>query len=121
MELLNTHLAKREDKQLLVLTHLSQLLDYVTGFGGFIVPLILWIVNKDRVVEMDRHGKSILNFQISIFIYVLLSVPAIFLFGLGILTLIAVGILAFVLPIVNAVKASNGEDPNYYVSIPFFS
>lgn len=117
----NTQTAKREDKQLLVLTHLSQLLDYVTGFGGFIVPLVLWVVNKERVVDMDIHGKSILNFQISLFIYCILSIPAIFLFGLGIVTLILLAILAFVLPIINAIKASNGEQPNYYISIPFFS
>lgn len=121
MEIVNNGTIVREDKQLLVIAHLSQLLDYVTGFGGFIVPLILWLVNKDRVLGMDEHGKSIINFQISIFIYCLLSIPAILLFGLGIITLIVVGILAFVLPIINAVKASNGEAPNYYISIPFFS
>ena len=120
MEVVNNGTVVREDKQLLVLTHLSQLLDYVTGFGGFIVPLVLWIINKDRVVDMDIHGKSILNFQISIFIYALLSIPAIFLFGLGIVTLIIVAALAFLLPIINAIKANNGEVPNYYISIPFF-
>lgn len=119
MEIINTTTV-REDKQLLVLTHLSQLLDYITGFGGFIVPLVLWIVNKDRVIDMDIHGKSILNFQISIFIYAILSIPAIFLFGLGIITLLIVAALAFILPIINAIKANNGEAPNYYISIPFF-
>lgn len=121
MEIVHHETALREDKQLLVLTHLSQLLDYVTGFGGFIVPLILWVVNKDRVIDMDEHGKSIINFQISIFIYAILCIPAVFLLGLGILGIIVIGVLAFVLPIVNAVKASNGEKPNYYISIPFFS
>lgn len=121
MELVHHETALREDRQLLVLTHLSQLLDYVTGFGGFIVPLVLWLVNKDRVIAMDEHGKSIINFQISIFIYAILCIPAIFLFGLGVLGLIAVAILALVLPIINAVKANNGEKPNYYISIPFFS
>lgn len=120
MEIVHQEAAVREDKQLLVLTHLSQLLDYVTGFGGFIVPLILWVINKDRVIGMDEHGKSILNFQISLFIYAILCIPAIFLLGAGIIGLIAICILAFVLPIVNAVKASNGEAPNYYISIPFF-
>lgn len=121
MELVNQNTIKREDRQLIAITHLSQLLDYFTGFGGFVVPLVLWLVNKDRVVAMDNHGKSILNFQLSIFIYAILSIPAIFLFGLGILTLIIVAALGFILPIVNAIKASNGEQPNYYISIPFFS
>jgi uncharacterized Tic20 family protein len=120
MEIVHQETALREDRQLLVLTHLSQLLDYVTGFGGFIVPLILWITNKERVIGMDEHGKSILNFQISLFVYAILCIPAVFLLGLGIIGLIAICILAFVLPIVNAVKASNGETPNYYISIPFF-
>lgn len=120
MEIVHQETALREDKQLLVLTHLSQLLDYVTGFGGFIVPLILWLINKDRVIGMDEHGKSILNFQLSLFIYALLCIPAILLLGLGIIGLIVLCVLALVLPIVNAVKVSNGEAPNYYISIAFF-
>lgn len=119
MELVNNGEIVREDKQLLVITHLSQLLDYITGFGGFIVPLILWIVNKDKVIAMDVHGKSILNFQISLFLYAILSIPAIFIFGLGIITLLILVALGFILPIVNAIRASNGQEPTYYISIPF--
>jgi len=96
-------------------------LDFVTGIGGFIIPLILWLVNKDRVLNMDEHGKAILNFRISLFIYCILSVPMILLFGLGILMLIGLGIMAFVLPIINAVKASNGEPPYYPLSIPIIN
>ena len=59
----------KENRQLLVFTHLSQLLDFVTGIGGFIVPLLLWLVKKDEVFDMDRHGKAILNFRISMFLY----------------------------------------------------
>lgn len=98
---------------MLVLTHLSQLLDLVTGIGGFIVPLILWLTQKDKVAGMDNHGKMIINFQISMFIYSMISIPLILLFGLGILVLIIVGVIALVFPIVNAIKVSNGEMPNY--------
>lgn len=103
----------REDNQMLVLTHLSQLLELVTGIGGFIVPLVLWLTQRDRVAGMDAHGKMILNFQISIFIYSIISVPLIFLFGVGIFLLIAVGILSIALPIVNAIRVSNGQMPDY--------
>lgn len=110
----------RQDKQLLIITHLSQLLDFVTGIGGFIVPLIIWLSQKDRVLGMDSHGKMIMNFQISIFIYSIVSIPLILLFGLGIFLLIAIGIVALVLPIINAIKVSNGEMPDYPLSIKFF-
>ncbi len=109
----------REDRQTLMLTHLSQLLDLVTGFGGFIVPLIIWIMKKDEIYDMDEHGKSILNFQLSMFIYAIICIPLILLLGLGILGLIAIGILCLVLPIINAIKANNGERPSYPFSIQF--
>ena len=53
----------RKDNQLLVLTHLSQFLDIITGIGGFLVPLIIWLTNKDKVWGMDEHGKAILNLE----------------------------------------------------------
>tara|TARA_R100000935_G_scaffold39185_1_gene60642 strand:- start:761 stop:1099 length:339 start_codon:yes stop_codon:yes gene_type:complete len=109
----------REDKQMLVLTHLSQLLDLITVVGGFIVPLILWLTQKDKIYGMDVHGKMILNFQISVFIYSIICVPLIFLFGLGIILLIGIAIIAIILPILNAIKVSNGEIPNYPFSIEF--
>jgi hypothetical protein len=109
----------KKDNQLLVLTHLSQLLDYVSGIGGFIVPLILWLTKKDDIEGMDLHGKAILNFRISIFIYLILCIPLVLLLGLGILGIIAIAIIAFVFPIVNAIKANSGQAPKYPLSIPF--
>ena len=82
---------------------MSQLLDIVTGFGGFIVPLVLWLTQRDAIMNMDENGKSIINFQI----------------GIGILGIIAVAVLCFVFPIVNAIKVSNGEKPHYPLSIKF--
>ncbi len=110
---------QKENKQLLVITHLSQLLDVITGCGGFIVPLIIWLTQKDSITNMDENGKAILNFRISMFLYLILSVPLILLFGLGLLGILGVSILLFVFPIVNAVRVSNGEDPYYPMSIKF--
>jgi len=110
-----------ENRQLLVLTHLSQLLDFVTGIGGFLVPLIIWLIKKDEVFDMDRHGKAILNFRISMFIYLLICVPAILLFGLGILGFIVIGIFYLIFPIINALRASNNQPPNYPLSIQFLT
>jgi len=111
----------RQDKQLLVITHLSQLITLVTGFGSLIVPLILWATQKEKVQEMDTHGKNIINFQLSLIVYCIICVPLILLFGLGILGFIVLGIIAIVFPIVNAIKASNGETPTYPLSFNFIS
>ncbi|MDJ0646354.1 MAG: DUF4870 domain-containing protein [Flavobacteriaceae bacterium] len=107
----------RKNNQLLVITHLSQLLDLVTLIGGFLVPLILWITNKDTVDAMDEHGRSIINFRISMIIYTLICIPLILFFGLGLLGFIVIAVFYFIFPIINAIKASNGELPNYPFSM----
>jgi hypothetical protein len=111
----------RQDRQLIVIMHLSQLVTLVIGFGSLIIPLIIWMTNKEKVYEMDAHGKNILNFQISVLMYSLICVPLILLLGLGILGLIVLGIISIIFPIINAIKASNGENPKYPLSLNFIS
>ena len=107
----------RKDRQLIVLTHLSQLITLVVGFGSLILPLILWTTNKEKVSQMDQHGKNIINFQLSLIIYSIICLPLILLLGLGFLGLIALAFVAIIFPIINAIKASNGETPTYPLTI----
>ena len=109
----------KENKQLLVLTHLSQLLDYVTGIGGLIVPLALWLLKRNEIYGMHAHGKAILNFRISMLLYILICIPAVLLLGLGFIGLIVIGVFYLIFPIINALKASNNEAPYYPMSIQF--
>ncbi|MDO1514359.1 DUF4870 domain-containing protein [Maribacter confluentis] len=121
MELVNNSIVLREDRNLLVVTHLSQYLYFVTGFGGLIVPLVIWLTSKDSVIGMDEHGKSIINFQLSLILYLIIGIPGILFFGLGILVLIFSGILSLIIPAVNAIKASNGQSPSYFGTFRFIS
>lgn len=111
----------REDNQLIVITHLSQLVTLVTGFGSLLIPLILWITQKEKVYRMDEHGKNIINFQLSLIVYFIICIPLILLLGLGILGFIILGVISIVFPIVNAIKASNGEAPKYPLSFNFIN
>jgi uncharacterized Tic20 family protein len=111
----------RQDNQLIVLTHLSQLLTFITGFGGLLVPLVIWLTQKENVYKMDEQGKHILNFQISMLIYSLICIPLILALGLGFLGLIILCVLSFIYPIINAIKASHGETPRYPLSLNFIS
>jgi uncharacterized Tic20 family protein len=108
-----------ENRQLIVLMHLAQLLDLLTGVGGLIVPLVIWSVKKEEVYQLDRHGKQIINFQLSMILYSLIAIPLVFLLGFGFLILIAVGLLCLVYPIVNGLRASSGQDAIYPFSIRF--
>ena len=109
----------KQNNQLLVITHLSQLVILVTGFGSLLLPLILWLTQKEKVYQMDAHGKNIINFQLSLIVYFLICIPLILLFGLGLLGFIFLGVIAIVFPVVNAIKASRGETPAYPLSFNF--
>lgn len=102
----------REDKQMLVLLHLSQLV------GGFIIPLVLWLTKKDEIKDMDLHGKAVINFQITTALYSI---------GVVILSFMCVGFLLLpflilyvtICPVINAINASNGLSPKYPGTIVF--
>ncbi|MFB9054176.1 DUF4870 domain-containing protein [Formosa undariae] len=111
----------REDKQLLILTHLSQLATLALGFGSLLIPLVLWLMQKDKVVGMDAEGKKIINFQISLVIYFIICIPLILLLGLGFLGFLFLGIISVIFPILNAIKVSNGEPSTYPLSLHFIS
>ena len=111
----------RQDNQLLVITHLSQLVTLITGFGSLLIPLILWLTQKEKVYQMNEHCKNIVNFQLSLIVYFIICIPLILLFGLGLLGFIILGLISVVFPIINAVRASNGEVPKYPISINFIN
>lgn len=112
------HQAQREDNQLLVITHVLQLLTFVTGFGGLIVPLIFWLTKRDEIIDMNEHGKAIVNFQLSLILYSIIAIPLLFIL-VGFVVFFAIGIVALIFPIINAVKASNSQPIYYPLSIPF--
>lgn len=68
-----------EDRNLAMLTHLSGII------LGFLVPLIIWLVNKDNPAKsyLTAESKEALNFQLTILIgYVICWILAFILIGL---------------------------------------
>jgi len=57
------------DKNMTTLLHLSALTQYVFPFGNYIFPIIIWSSKKNESEFVDVNGKSVLNFQLSIFLY----------------------------------------------------
>lgn len=100
-----------------MLMHLSQLL--IVAFGtGFVIPIVMWAISKDHNRQADEHGVAILNWMLSLFIYLTL-------FGLlsfvlvGIPFLVVYAVLSLLFPIMGAIKATNGEEWRYPTAIRF--
>ena len=101
-----------------MLMHLSQFAGIIVPFGGIALPIIMWTTNKDKSSIIDQHGKNILNWMISFYIYVSISAILILLI-VGIFALIALCLVAVIFAIIGAIKANNKEIFNYPLTIQF--
>lgn len=103
----------------LMLMHLSQFASWLIPYIGIIIPILMWTSNKDNNAEVDKHGKNILNFNISYAIYA--TVAAVLLLILVGFALLFVLFVVFVVAVVIAsLKAANGEYWEYPFTIKFF-
>lgn len=48
---------------------MSMLAHMLSIVAGFIAPLVIWLIYRERSALVDYHGKEQLNFQISLVIY----------------------------------------------------
>lgn len=99
--------------------HLSQLSGFFLPLAGIILPIILWQVKKDESEIIDRHGRHVANWIISLFIYGFAFSLLCFIL-VGIPLVIALLIADIVFPIIGAVKANDGEVWPYPSAIRFF-
>jgi uncharacterized Tic20 family protein len=108
----------QEERTWALAAHLSALAGYVIPFGNVIAPLVIWLIQKDKMPFVDDQGKEAVNFQISVTIYALACLPLIFVL-VGIPLLIAIGLAGLILLIVAAIKANDGVYYRYPLTIRF--
>lgn len=119
-----------EDKGFLTAVNLSALGFFVFPLLGILIPLIMWISKKDKLKDINKTGKEILNFQITwnllVFLTYIFFVGQVFLMHSLIRNpFLLVGIIGFlyvynfVLIIINSVKIYNGNDIKYFPKIRF--
>ena len=93
---------------------------------GFLAPLIIMLVKGNESAFVRRHSVESLNFQLSMLIYgVAAFLIVLVTFGLGAIVIvplaIVVGIAYVVVVILATVKAANGEDYRYPLTIRMVS
>jgi len=109
-----------EENKFCMFIHLAQLIGYVFPAVGIALPIIMWATNRKRSVLADQHGKNVINWMISSFIYMIISVILVFVF-IGIPLLIAIGICSLVFTIIGGIRANDGIVYKYPLSITFLS
>ena len=106
-----------------------------------LIPLLIWSWFKNRSYQIDKHGRQVLNFQISITLVLVAAVfclvvalPAALIFvegGSADITLMSILALASVFPLIligffvfyqgvaNTIRYLNDQDTHYPLSIKF--
>ena len=111
----NTTAIDPSDRTMAVLLHLSSFGGIIIPGLGIVLPLVLWLTNRQRPA-LDAVGKEVMNYTIVVLIAAVVCVVLV-LCLIGYLLLLALGVATIVLPIIAAVKASNGEFFRY--PLPF--
>lgn len=88
------------------------------GIGFLLGPLVAWLVKREDHPFIDVQGREAVNFQITMFLALIVCVPFAFLL-IGIPVMIAIGILMVVFPIIGAIQASEGKSYRYPLTIRF--
>ena len=109
----------RETRQWATALHLSQFAGYAIPFGGFVIPLLIWLLKRDSLPGIDAHGREVMNWILSELVYGLIFFLMIFIL-VGIPLLVLLGIVGVVFPVIAAIKASDGIQWRYPMSIRFF-
>jgi len=102
-----------------IATHLSAFLAAFVALS-FLGPLVMFIILKDRGDFIRRQATEALNFQLTMWIGLLVSFP-LMLVGIGFLTAAAIGLAMLVCHILGAVAANDGRDYRYPFTIRFVS
>jgi uncharacterized protein len=109
----------RDERTWAMLAHLSALVGYsIVPFGNIVAPLVVWLIKKDQSWFIDDQAKESINFQISMVIYTLISIPLVLLL-IGIVLLLILYVFGIVMVIIAAIKANDGVQYRYPVTIRF--
>jgi uncharacterized Tic20 family protein len=104
----------KEEKTMAMLVHILAIP------GGFLIPLIFYIIKKDESQFIEDQAKESLNFQITSFIALILFIMLAFITcGYSIILFPILGIGILVLCIIAGVKANEGIKYRYPVNIRF--
>ncbi|AMW30250.1 MULTISPECIES: DUF4870 domain-containing protein [Arthrospira] len=57
-----------------MIAHLSSFVGYVIPVANIVGPLVIWLLKKDEMPFVEDQAKEALNFQISILIYLCVSI-----------------------------------------------
>lgn len=101
-----------DEKTQLLISHIGMILT------GFLVPLIIWLISKDRSARINDEGKAILNFGI-LYSIVMFVGAILWIILIGGLIQLAMFVFAVIFGIQGAMAVNRGESYKYPFNFSF--
>jgi uncharacterized Tic20 family protein len=98
-----------EESTFVALMHASQFL------SSFVIPLIAWLLYRDKSKKVDDAGKNILNFELSFLIYTVVPLITCLFAWVSII----VAVVWMLLVVIAIIKAANNELWPYPLTVKF--
>ena len=111
-------LPSKDERTWAMLCHISTFCGMIIPFGNILAPLIIWLIKKEELPFVADQGKEVLNFQISMVIYLVISGILCFLL-IGIPIVIGLIIFSFIITIIATFNANDGVYYRYPITIRF--
>lgn len=107
-------------KKWLLLIHGTPILGLAIPLCNVLFPLFLWIHKREDNAIYERHGRAVINFQITMTILFVLAFIALFTIeGYGFFFFIAVIPFTMLVSVINLISAINSGKCFYPLAIPF--
>lgn len=130
-------LSELNERAYCMLMYISMLFGLIHILLGILIPLMLWLFNKDNSSSINSHGKNIFNWMLSAIAYLLSIILIAASFGISFhISMKSISLLALLTPIlplsiiililtlifviIGSVKANNNISWHYPLSIKFF-
>ena len=106
----------KDERTWAMLSHFSALCMFIFPFGNILAPLIIWLIKKEEMSFVEDQAKEVMNFQISMTIYLLISEILCFIL-IGIPFVIGLGIFNVIITIIAGIKANDGKSYQYPINL----
>jgi hypothetical protein len=112
----NEPIGEKEERQWAMFAHLGTFSSMFIPLGNFIAPIVVWQMKKHESDFVVEQAKESLNFQITLILYFIISIPLCFII-IGFFLIFALVIFGLIMVIVAGIKANDGMDFCYPMTL----
>ncbi|MGD9079714.1 MAG: DUF4870 domain-containing protein [Desulfobacterales bacterium] len=109
-------ITEKEERQWAMFAHIGTFSSMFVPLGNIIAPIVIWQMKKHESEFVVEQAKESLNFQITLFIYALISFLLVFII-IGFFLIFALVIFGLIMVIIGGIKANDGEDFRYPMTL----